>query len=82
MDTSKGSIILTFRLSSEQAANELLEMYRSGKFQSMLQTVFVKYALEHALTDGFEKPQSVKLELNLCVERFDKIREKLKGNKT
>ncbi|CAH3018864.1 unnamed protein product [Porites evermanni] len=74
--TSKGSIILTFRLSSEQAANELWNMYTEGEFQSMVQTVFVQDALKDSHKDGLEK--TPKLELSLCVERFNKIREKLK----
>ena len=75
--TSKGSIILTFRLSSEQAANELWNMYTERKFQSMVQTVFVEDALKDSHKDGLEKIP--KLELSLCVERFNKIREKLRG---
>ena len=75
--TSKGSIILTFRLSSEQAANELWNMYTERKFQSMVQTVFVEDALKDSHKDGLEK--TPKLELSLCVERFNKIREKLRG---
>ncbi|XP_073244353.1 ATP-dependent RNA helicase DHX58-like isoform X3 [Porites lutea] len=76
VNTSRGSIILTFRLSSEQAANELWDMYTEGEFQSMLQTVFVKDALKDLQKEGLEK--TPKLELNLCTKTFKKIRDKLK----
>ncbi|XP_073244354.1 ATP-dependent RNA helicase DHX58-like isoform X4 [Porites lutea] len=78
VNTSRGSIILTFRLSSEQAANELWDMYTEGEFQSMLQTVFVKDALKDLQKEGLEK--TPKLELNLCTKTFKKIRDKLKEN--
>ena len=68
---------MTFRLSSEQAASELWDMYTDGEFQSMVQTVFVEDALKDSHRDGLEK--APKLELSLCVERFKKIREKLRG---
>jgi len=53
-------------------------MYTEGEFQSMLQTVFVKDALKDLQKEGLEK--TPKLELNLCIEKFNKIRDKLKGN--
>ena len=68
---------MTFRLSSEQAANELWNMYTEGEFQSMVQTVFVEDALKDSHKNGLEK--TPKLELSLCVERFNKIRDKLQG---
>ena len=43
----------------------------------MVQTVFVEDALKDSHKDGLEK--TPKLELSLCVERFNKIREKLIG---
>ena len=43
----------------------------------MVQTVFVEDALKDSHKNGLEK--TPKLELSLCVERFNKIREKLKG---
>ena len=52
-------------------------MYTEGKFQSMVQTVFVEDALKDSHKDSLGK--TPKLELSLCVERFDKIRDKLKG---
>ena len=52
-------------------------MYTDGEFQSMVQTVFVEDALKDSHTHGLEK--APKLELSLCVERFKKIREKLRG---
>ena len=77
MDTAKGSIIFTFRLSSEQAAKELWVMYTGGIFQSMLQTVLVENALKDQHQEVPEKPP--KLQLSLCTEKFNKIREKLAG---
>ena len=68
---------MTFRLSSKQAANELWNMFTEGKFQSMVQTVFVEEALKDSHKDGLGK--TPKLELTLCVERYDKIRDKLEG---
>ena len=76
VNTDKGSIISTFRLSSAKAANELWEMYSKGTFQSMLQDVL----MEDALKDDTEKPEKpVELQLNLGKERFEKIRKKLAG---
>ncbi|XP_068695183.1 ATP-dependent RNA helicase DHX58-like isoform X2 [Montipora foliosa] len=74
VNTEKGSIISTFRLSSEKAASELWEMYTQGTFQSMLQEVL----MEDALKDDAEKPEkSLELQLSLVKERFEKIRKKL-----
>ena len=53
-------------------------MYTEGEFQSMLQTVFVKDALKDLQKEGLEKTPT--LELNLCTNKFKKIRDKLKGN--
>ena len=76
VNTEKGSIISTFRLSSEKAASELWEMYTQGTFQSMLQEVL----MEDALKDDAEKPEkSLELQLSLVKERFEKIRKKLAG---
>ena len=72
VNTEKGSIISTFRLSSEKAAKELWEMYSKGTFQSMLQEVLVG-------DDAEKSEESLQLELNLGEERFEKIRKKLEG---
>ena len=76
VNTEKGSIISTFRLSSEKAAKELWEMYSKGTFQSMLQEVMVEDAVKH---DAEKSEESLQLELNLGEERFEKIRKKLEG---
>ncbi|XP_067017165.1 ATP-dependent RNA helicase DHX58-like isoform X3 [Acropora muricata] len=74
VNTEKGSIISTFRLSSEKAAKELWEMYSKGSFQSMLQEVLVGDAVKH---DAEKPEESLQLQLNLGEERFEKIRKKL-----
>ena len=76
VNTAKGSIISTFRLSSEQAAKELWEMYTEGKFQSMLQTLLVEKTLKD---DQRFSENPLELKLSLGVERFNKIQEKLAG---
>ena len=76
VNTEKGSIISTFRLSSEKAAKELWEMYSDGTFQSMLQTVLV----ENALKDDDKQPgKPLEFKVTLGEERFEKIRKKLEG---
>lgn len=76
VNTEKGSIISTFRLSSEKAAKELWDMYSKGTFQSMLQTVLVENALKDD-QKNLEKPLEFKVTLG--EERFEKIRKKLEG---
>ena len=76
VNTEKGSIISTFRLSSEKAAKELWEMYSKGTFQSMLQEVLVRDVVKH---DEVKPEESLQLQLNLGEERFEKIRKKLEG---
>jgi len=72
VNTENGSIISTFRLSSEDAANKIWEMYTKGTFQSMLQTVLVENTLKDEVQ---ERP--LKLNLSLGLERFKTIKEKL-----
>ena len=76
VNTAKGSIISTFRLSSEKAAVELWEMYTKGTLQSILETGLVENALKDDLEISDERP---KLAISLCVERFNKAKKKLKG---
>ena len=76
VNTDKGSIISTFRLSSEKAANELWEMYSKGTFQSMLQEVLIGDVVKH---NAEKSEESLQLQLNLGEERFEKIRNKLAG---
>lgn len=76
MNTGKGSIISTFRLSSEKGANELWEMYTQGTFQSTLQKVLVEDTLKEDPNPPEKHPE---LKLSLGKERFEKIRKKLKG---
>lgn len=76
VNTAKGSIVSTFRLSSEKAAVELWEMYTKGTLESMLQTELV----ENTLKDHPEPPEErPKLAISLGVEKFNKVKEKLKG---
>ncbi|KAL9989319.1 hypothetical protein ACROYT_G003856 [Oculina patagonica] len=74
VNTAKGSIVATFRLSSEQAAKKLWEMYSEGKFQTMLQTVLVENTLKED-----EKIPDKPLELNLSLveDHFNQIQRKL-----
>ncbi len=77
VNTAKGSIVATFRLSSEQAAKKLWEMYSEGKFQTMLQTVLVENTLKED-----EKIPDKPLELNLSLveDHFNQIQRKLAGS--
>ncbi|XP_078348477.1 ATP-dependent RNA helicase DHX58-like [Oculina patagonica] len=75
VNTAKRSIIATFRLSSEQAAKKLWEMYSEGKFQTMLQTVLVENTLKEDEKVA-DKP-ALKLNLSLVEDHFNQIQEKL-----
>lgn len=76
VNTAKGSIIATFRLSSEKAAKELWEMYTEGKFESTLQKVLVENTLKENQKVP-EKPMGLKLSLG--EDRFHQIQKKLAG---
>ena len=76
VNTAKGSIFATFRLSSEQAAKKLWEMYTKGKFQATLQTVLV----ENTLREDQKVPEKpLELKLSLGEDRFNQIQKKLAG---
>lgn len=76
VNTAKGSIIATFRLSSEKAAKELWEMYTEGKFESTLQEVLV----ENTLKEDQKVPEKpMELKLSLGEDRFHQIQKKLAG---
>ena len=76
VNTAKGSIIATFRLSSKKAAKELWEMYTEGEFESTLQEVLV----ENTLKEDQKIPEKpMELKLSLGEDRFHQIQKKLAG---
>ena len=77
VNTAKGSILATFRLSSEEAAKKLWEMYKDGKFQTMLQTELV----ENTLAKDQKVPdEPLQLKLSLGEEQFHLIQQRLAGS--
>ena len=77
VNTAKGSIIATFRLSTVEAAKKLWEMYTEGEFQAKLQKVLVDDTLKEQKKVP-DKP--VKLNLSIGEDRFNQIQKKLAGN--
>lgn len=77
VNTAKGSVIATFRLSTVEAAEKLWEMYSKQTFQDKLKEVLVEDTLKR-----HQKLPDKPLELNITFseDRFKQIQKKLKGS--